>query len=61
MRRRIARGLAILLSGVALSAFVAACGGEFEFKPAGEGRGQGAVFNEAPKPLYATPTPTKGA
>jgi len=44
-----------------LSAFVAACGGEFEFKPAGEGRGQGAVFNEAPKPLYATPTPTKGA
>jgi len=38
---------------VLLSVTLAACGGDFQFKPSGPSR----RFTEPERPLYATPTP----
>ena len=47
----------LVASAVAATLF-SACGGEFEFKPSGTGRGQGVNYQQAPGSLYDTPTPT---
>ncbi|MYD92334.1 MAG: hypothetical protein F4Y02_01300 [Chloroflexi bacterium] len=47
----------LVASAVAATLF-AGCGGEFEFKPSGSGRGQGVNYQQAPGSLYDTPTPT---
>ena len=48
----------LVASAVAATLF-AGCGGEFEFKPSGSGRGQGVNYQQAPGSLYeATPTPS---
>ena len=54
------RTIAALLAASAIAATLfTACGGEFEFKPSGSGRGQGVNYQEAPGSLYeVTPTPT---
>ncbi len=54
------RTAAMLLVASAVAAtLIAGCGGEFEFKPSGSGRGQGVNYQQAPGSLYdATPTPS---
>lgn len=48
----------LVASAIAATLF-SACGGEFEFKPSGSGRGQGVNYQQAPESLYdATPTPS---
>ncbi len=50
---------ALLVASAVAATLFSACGGEFEFKPSGSGRGQGVNYQEAPGSLYdATPTPS---
>lgn len=50
---------ALLVASAVASTLFSACGGEFEFKPSGAGRGQGVNYQQAPGSLYdATPTPS---
>lgn len=50
---------ALLVASAVAATLFGACGGEFEFKPSGSGRGQGVNYQQAPGSLYeATPTPS---
>ncbi len=49
---------ALLVTSAVAATLFSACGGEFEFKPSGSGRGQGVNYQQAPGALYDTPTPT---
>ncbi len=56
--RRCRAGAALLVASAIAAALLTACGGEFEFRPSGSGRGQGVNYQQAPGSLYDTPTPT---
>ncbi len=59
--RRCRAGAALLVASAIAATLLTACGGEFEFKPSGSGRGQGVNYQEAPGSLYKTPTPSSGS
>ena len=49
---------ALLVASAVAATLLTACGGEFEFKPSGSGRGQGVNYQQAPGSLYEGTTPT---
>jgi hypothetical protein len=60
MARRLVRTISLLVVTGMAASIIAACGGEFVFKPGGAGRGQGVVYSEPPQELYPTPTAAPG-
>ncbi len=57
--RRKCLAAAVLAAAFAAAAILGACGGDFEFRPSGQGRGQGVNYNQAPSgSLYEEGTPT---